>query len=183
MAQIYRNAHRTIVSLGDASIKDSEAISTLIDLHRSKSFCVIDLLQSERVEAIQHLLAQPWFSRIWVLQEVYMAISTKALYGPRSFDWQALILMLHESKRLLWNLIQIPLPYAIQIQDDNLCAKNLFDLLWKSLHCVATDPRDKYFALLSMVRMPKQTTLPQTTRRMSQTFSPNSQSTCWSTLA
>lgn len=151
MAQIYRNAHRAIVYLGDASIKDSEAIFTLIDLHRSKSFCVNELLQSERVEAIQHLLAQPWFSRIWVLQEVYMAISTKALCGPRSFDWQVLILMLHESKRLLWNLIQIPLPYAIQIQDDNLCAKDLFDLLCRSLHCVATDPRDKYFALLSMV--------------------------------
>lgn len=151
MAQIYRNARRAIVYLGDASVKESDAISTLIYLHQSKSLCVSDLLHDERVGAVQHLLARPWFSRIWVLQEVYMATSAVALFGVGSYSWTNLVSMLHESKRLLWNLIQIPLPYAIQVQDDNLCAKNLFDLLCRSRHCAATDPRDKYFALLSMV--------------------------------
>lgn len=151
MAQIYQKAAQVVVYLGEASKKESGPICELLELQRSRLLSATDVLREGCLDAVQRLLDQPWFSRIWVLQEVYTATSADALYGTAVFDWRELVIMLQTARSLLWNLLQIQVPYALKIQDDRLCAKNLFDLLCASRHCLSTDPRDKYFALLSMV--------------------------------
>jgi hypothetical protein len=123
----------------------------MLELNRRGLLTANELLQHGLVDALQDLLSRAWFSRIWVLQEVYMAKSTIALLGSDSCDWKDLVELVKEARAVLWNLIHITTPYVLLIHDDNNCAKNLFDLLCGTRHCAATDPRDKYFALLSMV--------------------------------
>ena len=151
MARIYRTASRTVVYLGSIPGSVSDAMSSMFELHGRGLLTVNELLQHRHVDALQDLLSSAWFSRIWVLQEVYMAKSTIALLGSDSYDWKDLVSLVNEVKAVLWNLIHITIPYVLSVHDDNICAKNLFDLLCGTRHCAATDPRDKYFALLSMV--------------------------------
>jgi hypothetical protein len=147
IARIYRTASRVVVCLCDASEHTLRALTTIFQLYKDAALTTAEMLQFDRVEAIQYLLNQPWFSRIWVLQEVYMAKSNLALLGQGSFEWNTLGAVVKKSKALLWNLIQIEFPFSLMIHDDDICAKTLFDLLCGTRHCAATDPRDKYSTL------------------------------------
>lgn len=45
-------------------------------------------------DALRTLLRQPWFGRVWVVQEAGLARHAVALYGGHSFEWGSLMLIL-----------------------------------------------------------------------------------------
>jgi hypothetical protein len=91
MGYIYSKATKVLVWLGDSG-----------DSPRAVSFLrVLSAVFSERQvhfsrtradwTALIALLKQPWFERIWVLQEVAKGKEVVFLYGPHMFKWETLI--------------------------------------------------------------------------------------------
>lgn len=115
-------------------------------------------------------LQQPWFSRIWVLQEVANARKALLLGSKFSLDWEKFknaIYKWHTVKKRedeydSWmdppNQIKtapVVLPSALNLQLRNLVPANeLLDLLQSARGCSAGDPRDKVFALFGIVLSP-----------------------------
>ncbi|EXK46476.1 hypothetical protein FOXG_10972 [Fusarium oxysporum f. sp. lycopersici 4287] len=107
----------------------------------------------ELVDGLQSFMEKPWFSRVWILQEVANAkrATVKCNLGDMSTKLFAL------------------LPYLTGIGVSQQCqavldimpgemrrsswwnkSRNLCHLLWKFRGCQATDPRDRVYALLGM---------------------------------
>ncbi|KAL0260868.1 hypothetical protein SLS55_004560 [Diplodia seriata] len=75
MTQIYREADQVIVYLGEAD--DDQSREALQDLRSYKWIKP----GRPRLHSLRRLLQRPWFTRIWVLQEVYMARSLTVICG------------------------------------------------------------------------------------------------------
>ena len=79
MILIYRNARRVLVWLGpDENGQAAVAFDAILDLDQKKLSAKpgpplsaeIEHKQSEQWRSLKWLLSRPWFSRIWVVQEV-----------------------------------------------------------------------------------------------------------------
>ena len=103
--------------------------------------------------AIKELLTRPWFSRTWVLQEVYMSKSATVWCGEDHVSWERFRKVIHYFLQK-GSFSQIAnLPFALLIQDrDWSFPDDLLHLLHLARECGATDPKDKYFALLSLLK-------------------------------
>jgi hypothetical protein len=49
--------------------------------------------------ALKRLISNPWFERVWVVQEVVMASKVDVLYGGQYLDWDTLISILAEFQK------------------------------------------------------------------------------------
>jgi len=104
MDEIYRNARGVTVWLGDGSISTREAAlaarrlwqlflySTAVD---ASMFCLalastwfVRLRDAEAWEALRILLTRPWFSRVWVFQELVLARHVRVVYSGRALPWR-----------------------------------------------------------------------------------------------
>lgn len=110
-------------------------------------------------ETLKRLLRQPWFDRVWVIQEV--AVSNRAIVtcGDDRVIWEDLL----ESARLIsegmihrdmegpsvGNITTID-SFRIQVRDGE--EFDLFVLMKLSRPSLATDPRDKVYALLGIAQ-------------------------------
>ncbi|KAG7421289.1 Heterokaryon incompatibility protein 6, OR allele [Fusarium oxysporum f. sp. rapae] len=105
--------------------------------------------RSELVEGLQSLMEKPWFSRVWILQEV--ANAKRTIIGCNIGEIPGRIFSL--------------LPHAMDVEVSEQCQavldimphplrrsqnRNLCNLLWRFRGCKATDPRDRIYALLGM---------------------------------
>ncbi|KAH7361275.1 heterokaryon incompatibility protein-domain-containing protein [Pyrenochaeta sp. MPI-SDFR-AT-0127] len=94
MAAIYKNAARVLLWLGQESSFNPEnedlpaypGPETGIDDH-----VLLEWILNSSV------FARPWFSRLWVLQEVVLAKEIIVLVGPRTQSWQSLMNQAHET--------------------------------------------------------------------------------------
>lgn len=107
---------------------------------------------------IQDFFDQPYWKRVWVIQEVAVAAHLIVLYGGSQIAWE------HVSGAIVgWKQTLMSLPtshlshlYAAQLLDirDRLKVRKrpilLFDAIMMSHKSMATDPRDKIFALLGL---------------------------------
>ncbi|KAL2127960.1 hypothetical protein VTI74DRAFT_9925 [Chaetomium olivicolor] len=184
MRDIYRNATRTVVWLGPEGDDSNEALAIIPDLlavrdkfygggHRTAPVGVRSrfALTPEEMDATPELerlidntearaafltlLQRPWFSRVWVVQEVTVSFHTTVKCGAVeiSFDdlAQAAItfgyLDLHVGIGL-----RRPLDLFWDIWDTrrkhwDRWANSMFQILLRHRWCHATDPRDKVYAL------------------------------------
>ena len=102
------------------------------------------------IEHVQEFFQKPWFSRMWIRQELGLATKALALCGDQQIDW------FHLRNLCLWMVLRRPnLNWPGQINgcqdagDFYLLDKSFLDLLVTSrqLHC--SDPLDHIFALLA----------------------------------
>ncbi|KAJ4248727.1 hypothetical protein NW762_012565 [Fusarium torreyae] len=108
---------------------------------------------SKSVSGLRSFMNQPWFTRVWILQEV--ANAKKAMivcnYGnihAKTFALLPQILGVEVDAQCQVVLDIMPGPAKLSSwwsQERNLCT-----LLWRFRGCQATDPRDRVFALLGM---------------------------------
>jgi hypothetical protein len=117
-------------------------------------------LENVQLHAINHLTQRPWFERLWIRQEVLLASGdVQVMCGGRSILWEAI-------RTVVYWLCVKPLPrFAhVEVLEEfstrlefvyELCAsrkRGLFDeLVQNSKSCVCSDPRDKIYALLSLL--------------------------------
>lgn len=122
---------------------------------------VADVLTESVRSALRAFFGSPWFTRIWCVQEIVLARKAVVLFGyNEELSWRTVgtgAEWLFEEK------------YLAEIRDPDLCgirvdgAYNMFNskmyrenelllALTDFRHCASTDPRDKVYALLGIVR-------------------------------
>ncbi|KAL5617601.1 hypothetical protein FOBRF1_006349 [Fusarium oxysporum] len=175
MGEIYKKAENVIIWLGDLSA-DAVLLRSAIDKFTrqlpSKAFTEWSRIDSrfqdqwkqiedslgvssheKLVDSLQSLMENPWFTRVWILQEVANArrITVRCSQGRLAHKAFAII------------------PFAVGVQASEQCQavldimpgplkrsswwnknRNLCQLLWRFRGCQATDPRDRVYALLGM---------------------------------
>ncbi|KAH8672140.1 heterokaryon incompatibility protein-domain-containing protein [Tricladium varicosporioides] len=100
MQRIYTRASRTIVCLGDSS-DAGVAVDFLYKMYFCLVFLVIekdDLANRKDLStpnpkwaAVRQLLYHPYWSRVWVIQEVVVAKVVHIIYGGRYLDWNLFV--------------------------------------------------------------------------------------------
>lgn len=140
MPKIFKNAERVFVYLGQGRNSSDEAM---------------ECLTGERdgfPTALKDLVKHPWFSNIWVLQEMYNAGSVKVLCRDKSVEWSLNAQLWKD--RLAEEFPSGDHPRVLLIRDGShnmpSPSRKLIDLLLESRFCESMDPRDRIFALLQM---------------------------------
>ncbi|KAH7067128.1 heterokaryon incompatibility protein-domain-containing protein [Paraphoma chrysanthemicola] len=108
MRQIYSNASRVLVWLGpdtNSAAADafslcravSDAFVTDILSNPERSDELLIAADDTRWPSLQSLVGCPWWTRVWVLQELRLARVASILWGPEEIDWSHIQ---HTSKHL-----------------------------------------------------------------------------------
>lgn len=139
MPQIYKSALRTFAYVGEAS-EDSE-------------FVLKNLAEGIWIppHPLHSFFARPYFSRVWVVQEVALSKSIIMMCGDTAVEWTGF--MQGECMRQLYTSSyydSFPTVFRLSRQH-NLGAATLLDALLLGRSCNASDPRDKVFGLLGIV--------------------------------
>ncbi|KAF1983169.1 HET-domain-containing protein [Aulographum hederae CBS 113979] len=159
MSRIYRAAEEVVIYLGEAKKKISIAFRFLKGL---------EISSVAELHALQSILARPYFTRIWVIQEVAWAWSATVLCGDHNVPWC-------EFWRSVCNDMVAPgrmLPFVLSmnpglpthglhgVETPEFSPRKLLEILCKTRSCLASDPRDKVFALLTLFPPFDQSDLP-----------------------
>jgi hypothetical protein len=111
-------------------------------------------LNEEDMRLLSELAQNPWFGRIWVIQEVAVAREVIVQTGCTTISWLAFSTALekcsnkHEMKSVIEAVSTINIIRTARSQKPYYM--DLFVLLERFRHCLATDERDKVFALLGL---------------------------------
>lgn len=118
--------------------------------------------QEDREEAFRRLLERPWFYRTWIIQEVLLNENVMLLCGPHAISFQALGAQRHKHYGLMPPEGILNPWEKYEDLDGAALFRNLqtfptrshikaTDLLSHSRQCLATDPRDKVYAILGLL--------------------------------
>ncbi|KAL6797223.1 heterokaryon incompatibility domain-containing protein, partial [Trichoderma sp. SZMC 28013] len=130
--------------------------------------------RQEDWEAVDNLLARPWWSRTWVVQEIWQAREAILQCGGSTLKWKTVekamnyqegwddmgCLVKRTKRWKIWASLKRRYGLAIHISQKRLLGSKLSDLLWNIWDRDATDPRDKVFAVLGLVGKEYNDTLP-----------------------
>lgn len=160
MGRIYAAAYMVHVWLGPASSNSDHAINACaraFALSRQHPEQVVELSASER-DAIRDLVKRPYFERAWIIQELakaeYRVIHCGNCYTP----WTGLEKVLHKMRGLLpadsQVLMEALVSFRAQERQSRLAVPRmlLMQALLNSRRSLATEPRDKIYALLELTR-------------------------------
>jgi len=188
MGLIYQLARHTIIYLGEstpasAALLDAlNSSSTTLETHGSGYMANVahvfnhdsDLQtnsnrnHSEDVQLFDSdLIAQewPWFSRIWVLQELLLSLDPWVQIGLQRHRWDVFINMLHlcsQSGHIQEGLLHAsammkfrntltPSLWQRQVSSDMNCATRLLEILHSRRGLGVTDPRDMIYGHLGVL--------------------------------
>lgn len=102
--------------------------------------------------AVRALFDRPYWSRVWVVQEVLLSKKAIVVLGKTAVPLQLLLkarLLEHDGSTRLFNVPRwLQLGTALPIGD----FQGLSKLLTETSTCLATDPKDMVFALLGLVQ-------------------------------
>jgi hypothetical protein len=179
MQDIYAKAQSVIIWLGKDQPKDLEAIQLLDTLYERCNGAKYDLcanvlrfgdfdceakgvpipLLNPTWTAVFHILAHPWFSRVWVIQELLVAQRSVVWRGlldinPDKLLWMAMQIGRH---RDLYDAFNINIPTVRSFSARNIAMTylqyksrgpvSIWDTLTRNLGAQAKNPRDRYFVL------------------------------------
>jgi hypothetical protein len=178
MPNIYSRAVRVVVWLGPQSYDSAlalecvETVSSNIKVDwgtvtmvpfsaQSEAFWIdrdAELPFSEaQLLAVSSLLSRSWFNRLWIWQEIRLARDAIAMCGPQSVPWSAIratVFRIYAGIQPQFFLENFSREQQEILYD--LCKGNRFAAFRKLLNqtktCLCSDPRDKIFALLSLIR-------------------------------
>ena len=176
MADIYSKAAKVLVWLGPESDNSVLAINCLdyvsskikVDWNKSSITATANeihwadrnvppFLNDAKLLAITHLLHRPWFERLWIRQEVHLASADiEIVCGNQKILWEAI-------RTAVMCLYLKPTPWFSQLEEYvtridmvyKLCggknSYNIVNLIDETKSCNCSDPRDKIYALLSLL--------------------------------
>ncbi|KAF2709193.1 HET-domain-containing protein [Pleomassaria siparia CBS 279.74] len=151
MDNIYRRAFNVVVHLGEETAGSRVLFEELAEADNcDQRPPPSDII----IRELDILFQRPWFHRVWVLQEVYMKGSVTFMCGSACASAQALTDCTFGYKRCLVTKNRCPLALILVKNEtpDILTAQlSLWSLLYMSRACLATDPRDRVFALKSLI--------------------------------
>ncbi|PMD57636.1 HET-domain-containing protein [Hyaloscypha bicolor E] len=105
-----------------------------------------------------HIFQQPWFQRVWVLQEVWNATRVRVFCGSDELEWQAILQANHCFKMRgilsrnilswLWTALFTVKRDETELSCNRAPRLDILTILIAGHSMNATDPRDKIFAML-----------------------------------
>ncbi|KAH9203704.1 heterokaryon incompatibility protein-domain-containing protein [Leptodontidium sp. 2 PMI_412] len=170
MREIYASAKRVVIWIGPEQGESERAMGLLRKMGKEALKDVFDkdkLSRLQRWNSLGELLGRPWFSRAWVVQEVWMASGAILQCGNTHLRWgtfaramtlkstwgniaNAIDMVPCEEKRT-----ELRRRYGLAIhisQRISTRVRLLFDMLWNTWDRESSDPRDKVFAILGLVK-------------------------------
>jgi len=160
MRQIYANASKVLVSLGDGSRQVGDVFDYIKRSSSPKSPARVrntaPLVEARNI--VRELLGRPWWERIWVIQEVAVGTEIEMYCGPSSISWDLFcnfVIRRHwrpEEDDILGHalhkFVSRGLP-ALKLQPH--LRYGLLDLAHEFRSREASNPRDKLYALLGLI--------------------------------
>lgn len=180
MVEIYKNATQVFIWMGEEIENFDAAISLMNRCKQAMDpggFGIEGLVhfadskfRREGWDALAKLLERPWFSRVWIIQEAVYGKDPIVVCGKHRFPWH--LLQFFGESREIWNRITWKLleegkmfysGHFVHASDrlDFICSVRAgCPLGWQSLKGLlsgvrtseATDPRDKVFAMLDLLK-------------------------------
>lgn len=157
MGKIYSQARRVVVYLGEADEASRLLLrhirndyNSVTDMQKFISSCPAMIFESARV-----LLKRPWFDRVWIIQEVLSSPSdVLVVCGADKAAWPdfaGCCTELCRSNAEDYSPYTYGMPYVLCIGAGDEKG-SLLEILCRTRPSDATDPRDKFFGVLSLVR-------------------------------
>ena len=165
MAQIYQSARQVLVWLGPAYDQSDLAMRRLSKVKTWKQ----DFWSKPEASALRSLLQRPYWERLWVFQELVLATDVVILCGSKSVPWNSFANFvlgvvsrgdqapLREKQNYEYEMsVKSSAFYMFQLVRDAKAQSEqlgLFDYVVRSgkLHC--SEPRDRVYAVLSVVQL------------------------------
>lgn len=188
MGLIYSLSARLSIWLGAPSADSTLAMNALLEISHDNPFSKLRVPLEESA-AIESLLRRPWWSRAWVIQEVALGglgpkhsqITLRC--GSECIKWVQLILacsrMHANALRMrqsyptvenVLNLDTLPSRWSDEVLGTSESyACRLLKQLSEHRNCLASDPRDKIYALLGLWMDAMEALLVDTLRKQGQT--------------
>ena len=154
MGTIFQKANQVAVWLGDAQDMTEEDIKTLSAEHTAIAYQV---QPGSAQRAFLRLLLKPYWTRVWIIQELAAASKITIFCGCYKLSWETLERFSRptftagidgtdsdELKARFQNLLQFRI--------DRLSIKpvRLLEALYRSRYALSTDPKDKIYGLLGL---------------------------------
>ncbi|RFU32923.1 hypothetical protein B7463_g3421, partial [Scytalidium lignicola] len=101
MGRVYSTAHHTVIYLGSLNVETSILLDEMQQLYRNPRIYELNRIKkttsSEKalcLSAIEiHVLSRPWFTRIWVLQELVRSRDPWIQFDRKRVRWQNLLIL------------------------------------------------------------------------------------------
>ncbi|OTA52434.1 HET-domain-containing protein [Hypoxylon sp. EC38] len=149
-------------TLARANPQDCDAAAIILDGTGDPIYALLML---------NKFFSRPWFSRIWVLQEIALAKIATIIYGDRLISWNLLVLAVDALRRLqiglhthIWRMSNATRMDRVQrcwirtrrasLEDRSQSSMylELADLLWQTRFFEWTERRDRLYGILGLVR-------------------------------
>ncbi|KAI3540904.1 hypothetical protein CABS03_02277 [Colletotrichum abscissum] len=161
MQSIYATATRVLIYLGENS-KDEDTTSS--------SPWNFDIWNERSLPRDRDLTQEPYFKRVWVIQEIAAAQNPWVLFGTKGDRWLDFLHQVEETKARNCSssgnsgdrsnrLHQLQNWFHVLPQGKLMDLQELPRLLQATALCKATDPRDRVYALLGLFQGAKQAQL------------------------
>ncbi|KAK5988898.1 Heterokaryon incompatibility 6-like protein [Cladobotryum mycophilum] len=154
MSQIYSQAAQVVIYLGEAGDNSNLAIDFMTERDNpSAGTTSLSFPKSTSlIQALEKFFRRPWFTRVWVIQEVILSSNGIAYCGDKKLSWSAV----KNFNALNINDKWLPtLPFVASASKKSLTENDVEASMLKTLvqtrHCGATDPRDKVYGLLPLL--------------------------------
>jgi len=146
MDAVYSNASQVLLYLG---FRNPGTISRFLDYVDKRSRGIITRDATIPKPVVVEFLQHPYFNRVWVLQEISLAKLAVLHTDYQIIHWDA-----HTVRQLMFlckSLNHDPPGVLHWLPATQRDKHNCLDLLHRARRCLATDPRDKVFALYSFL--------------------------------
>jgi hypothetical protein len=164
MSRIFENATETIIWLGKEDDDTEHAfrcISRLAAAPKDSMDRLSDGMMSHPLERtlidgagrpLRDLLARPWFSRLWALQEAVLGAAPRFICGTKSVSWDEFgRAILNASVVFEIDVVNtVPIIHGWRRRRQEGLHTTLLSLLIETWAFDCTDPRDRVYALLSL---------------------------------
>ena len=155
MQSIYKAASEVLVFLGQSDETSRLALDTIARLHDKDVETLLSKsgnpqIRNDMLRSVQETFKRPYFSRLWILQEILAARSISVLCGT---NWVPFRCFQDEWLRgteilplaPMWLLKLVP-------RRETLAVADFFEVLIVTIaNCKCGDPRDRVFALLGFL--------------------------------
>jgi len=154
-----QHAFRLLEELGSRIAIDEVAMTTRPATEADRDWADISIplpYSSKENQALASLFSRPWFERLWIQQEIYMAKDATVVCGLSTMPWQlfrraAYCIVLKSSVRTSLSSSWGYLKHVNTIVYNGSGYADLGYTIWRGRHAKCSDQRDRIFGMLSMI--------------------------------
>ncbi|KAF6810077.1 HET domain-containing protein, partial [Colletotrichum musicola] len=169
MGRIYKSAASVVVWLGDTDGIPVPTVSSIdqatdpedeteTDKHddETKHGKALKLWRENVLRDALSKASPPWWTRSWIIQELVLASELSVAFGPAEVSWSTFYSDLLDTWKSIPELSRI---FSLRLNRDRWQYNgSLGETALLARECAATDPRDKIYSILSLVK-PEQAAL------------------------